>query len=88
MKRMIVAAANKKLTQYEMDLIEGQCEQTLEAYSDEADVNELADIVWEHVEWLIEDMIADGDPEEGDISGNVNKRTVKQFAKKWFNDNK
>lgn len=87
MKRMIVAATNNKLTQYEMDLIEGQCEQALEEYSDEEDVNELADIVWEHVEWLIEDRIEDGDPEEGDISGNVNKRTVKQFAKKWFNDN-
>jgi len=87
MKRMIVAATNNKLTEYEMDLIEGQCAQALEEYSDEEDVNRLADIVWEHVEWLIEDRIADGDPQEGDISGNVNKRTVKQFAKKWFTDN-
>lgn len=81
MKRMIVSATSVSpdFTQEERDLIESMCYESWVNYKDERNVKELARIAWDHVEWLMEDV--------EDVSGNVNRESVIEYAEKYIHDN-
>lgn len=80
-KKPVTASSNisTEFTTEEKDLIESQCYEAYDNYGDEYSADELAQIVWEHVEWLQEEL--------EDISGNINAESVKQYAEDYIYNN-
>ena len=66
-------------TEEERELIESQCYEAWENYGNDCTIEELAQIVWEHVEWLQNDL--------EDVSGNITKQSVIQYAEQYISDN-
>lgn len=75
----ILADDTHAFTEEEQELIEGQCDEAWDNYRDEYTVEELAQVVWEHVEWLQNDL--------EDVSGNINKQSVIQYAEEYISNN-
>ena len=63
-------------TEEEKELIESQCYEAWENYGDDSTIEELAEIVWEHVEWLQNDL--------EDVSGNMTRESVMQYADQYI----
>ena len=63
-------------TEEEKELIESQCYEAWENYGNDSTIEELAEIVWEHVEWLQNDL--------EDVSGNMTRESVMQYADQYI----
>lgn len=75
----IYADNSTDFTEEEQQLIEGQCDEAWDNYGDEYSIEDLAQVVWEHVEWLQNDL--------EDVSGNITKQSVIQYAEQYISDN-
>lgn len=73
-----IHASSNGFTEAEIELIESQCDEAYENYQDDYSTSELAEVVWEHVEWLQDEL----DPE--DLSGNLFKQSVIKYAEDYI----
>ena len=75
----IYADHSTSFTEEEQELIESQCYEAWDNYRDDCSIEELAQVVWEHVEWLQNEL--------EDVSGNITKQSVMQYAEQYISDN-
>ena len=77
-----IKSSTTQLTDDEKELIQGQCWEAYDNYLDEYSVKDMAEIVWEHVEWMKEE-----DDELDLSSGNLTRAKVIRYAKEYIENN-